>query len=78
MPTKTNLSPTDPLTLNLSKMCNGFALTITLHLCTSHTKIGLLRKEVIQPQLPLRLPCYDLAPVTGLTLGIILPCGLDK
>ena len=29
----------------------------------------LLRKEVIQPQLPLRLPCYDLAPVIGLTLG---------
>ena len=31
--------------------------------------IILLRKEVIQPQLPLRLPCYDLAPVTGFTLG---------
>ena len=26
------------------------------------------RKEVIQPQVPLRLPCYDLAPVTGFTL----------
>ncbi len=25
------------------------------------------RKEVIQPQVPLRLPCYDFAPVTGLT-----------
>ena len=23
------------------------------------------RKEVIQPQVPLRLPCYDLVPVTG-------------
>ena len=29
---------------------------------------GLLRKEVIQPQLPLRLPCYDFAPVTDHTL----------
>ena len=29
----------------------------------------LLRKEVIQPHLPVRLPCYDLAPVTGFTLG---------
>ena len=28
-----------------------------------------LRKEVIQPQVPLRLPCYDLVPVTGLTVG---------
>jgi len=28
---------------------------------------------VIQPQVPLRLPCYDFAPVTGLTLGSSLP-----
>jgi len=27
------------------------------------------RKEVIQPQLPLRLPCYDFVPVTRPTLG---------
>ena len=32
----------------------------------------LLRKEVIQPQLPLRLPCYDLAPIIGFTLGAAL------
>jgi hypothetical protein len=32
---------------------------------------GLLRKEVIQPQVPLRLPCYDFTPVTGHSLG---PC----
>ena len=31
----------------------------------------LLRKEVIQPQVPLRLPCYDFTPVTGHSLG---PC----
>jgi len=24
---------------------------------------------VIQPQVPLRLPCYDLVPITGFTLG---------
>ena len=29
----------------------------------------LFRKEVIQPHLPVRLPCYDLAPVTSFTLG---------
>ncbi len=29
----------------------------------------LFRKEVIQPHLPVRLPCYDLAPVTGFTFG---------
>ena len=26
-------------------------------------------KEVIQPQVPLRLPCYDFAPVTTLAFG---------
>ena len=28
-----------------------------------------LRKEVIQPQVPLRLPCYDFTPVTNHSLG---------
>jgi len=31
---------------------------------------------VIQPQVPLRLPCYDLVPVIGLTVGGRFPCGL--
>jgi hypothetical protein len=26
------------------------------------------RKEVIQPQVPLRLPCYDFTPVADLTV----------
>ena len=29
----------------------------------------LLKKEVIQPHLPIRLPCYDFTPVIDLTLG---------
>ena len=36
----------------------------------------LLRKEVIQPQVPLRLPCYDFTPITNHTVGTCLPCGL--
>ena len=28
-----------------------------------------LRKEVIQPQVLLRLPCYDFTPIMGRTLG---------
>ena len=32
----------------------------------------LLRKEVIQPQVPLRLPCYDFIPITIHTFGICL------
>ncbi len=27
------------------------------------------KKEMFQPHLPVRLPCYDLAPVTGFALG---------
>ncbi len=33
----------------------------------------LLRKEVIQPQLPLQLPCYDLSPLTRHTFSRPLP-----
>ena len=36
----------------------------------------LLRKEVIQPQVPLRLPCYDFVPITSLTLGRRFHCWL--
>jgi hypothetical protein len=32
-------------------------------------KVKLSRKEVFQPHLPVRLPCYDLALVTDLALG---------
>ena len=35
----------------------------------SSVEIKILRKEVIQPQVPLRLPCYDLVPITSFTLG---------
>ena len=41
----------------------------------SNTTLGpseLLRKEVIQPQVPLRLPCYDFTPITNHTLGTCL------
>ncbi len=33
------------------------------------------RKEVIQPHVPVRLPCYDFVPVVSLTLDACLPCG---
>jgi hypothetical protein len=34
------------------------------------------RKEVIQPQVPLRLPCYDFTPVADLTVvGCLLTVG---
>jgi hypothetical protein len=36
----------------------------------------LLRKEVIQPHLPVRLPCYDFVPIASPTFDHSLPYGL--
>ena len=36
------------------------------------------RKEVIQPQVLLQLPCYDFTPITNHTFGACLPCGLAR
>ena len=38
----------------------------------------LLEKEVIQPQVPLRLPCYDFIPVIDHTLGAFPLCRSDQ
>ena len=40
--------------------------------------LRVLRKEVIQPQVPLRLPCYDLVPIVELTFGACLSCELAQ
>ena len=54
-------------------------LTIVFH-TSNHTHSEraqkLRRKEVIQPHLPVRLPCYDLVPITSLTLDGSIPKGL--
>ena len=50
---------------------------ITLNLLyASGGDAGIFRKEVIQPQVLLRLPCYDFTPIMSHTLGACLPCGL--
>jgi hypothetical protein len=53
------------------------------HPSTSRTPTGVIapifpRKEVIQPQLPLRLPCYDFVPITSPAFDGSLPCGLGR
>ena len=35
--------------------------------------LDFLRKEVIQPHLPIRLPCYDFTPIIDFTLDGWLP-----
>ena len=37
---------------------------------------GFPRKEVIQPHLPVRLPCYDFVPIASPTFDGSLPYGL--
>ena len=36
---------------------------------TTRVSAFILQKEVIQPQVPLGLPCYDFTPVTSRTLA---------
>jgi hypothetical protein len=51
----------------------AIGLTWVVALRTTPT---LPRKEVIQPQLPLRLPCYDFVPITRPTLDRCPSCEL--
>ena len=47
--------------------------TLTKPVIDLVTFVVLPRKEVIQPHLPIRLPCYDFTPVIGLALdGFLL------
>ena len=49
----------------------GCHLTVTWTSSVTWTDVtpgqSLLRKEVIQPHLPVRLPCYDFTPITDPT-----------
>jgi hypothetical protein len=45
-------------------------LKLSRPLCAEN---GFLRKEVIQPLLPQRLPCYDFTPITTHTLVRCFP-----
>jgi len=52
-------------TFNSVRLYKNEKIASKYRLCVS-------RKEVFQPHLPVRLPCYDLAPVTSFTLGSAL------
>ena len=54
---------------------HGLARHLAASGCSRRTGrdfLSILRKEVIQPQVPLRLPCYDLVPITGFIFGACL------
>ena len=82
-PSAMGLNGLEPLTPALSERCSnqlsyrpGLVKESEMYLRDGLGKQVLERmfqiyslKEVIQPHLPVRLPCYDLAPVKGLALG---------
>ena len=53
------------------------ALCLDFEICSEVSLAScLLRKEVIQPHLPIRLPCYDFTPVIAPALdGCLLAVG---
>ena len=46
---------------------------LRLRVCSRHQLPSLPRKEVIQPHVPVRLPCYDFVPVADFILDACLP-----
>ena len=42
------------------------------------SRLSLPRKEVIQPHVPVRLPCYDFTPLTLHTFGASPPRGFGR
>ena len=57
----------------------GQCLRQDAHMTHPHKRgagVVLLRKEVIQPHLPVRLPCYDFVPIASPTFDGSLPQGV--
>ena len=73
---RTNSYPTSLFDwIFLSPSVFGFAFRQSIDLESSlriSASALLPRKEVIQPHLPIRLPCYDFTPVIGLTFDSCL------
>ena len=57
---------------------NRRAPALKSQVCLLLEEVFLPRKEVIQPHLPVRLPCYDFTPLTLHTFGTSLPRGLGR
>ena len=61
---------------NLSKQAETCGPHVSIYRVRFRHLIRYPLKEVIQPQVPLRLPCYDFTPVAVRSVGGCLPCGL--
>ena len=56
--------------------CTNRCVSYWVEQMSTFSREALLRKEVIQPHLPVRLPCYDFTPITDPTFDGSLPKGL--
>ena len=65
-----------PVLSKLDSACKHKQPECQIDLRDGEPKFASSRKEVIQPQVLLQLPCYDFTPITDHTLGASLPCGL--
>ena len=61
-----NFLRSEPQKLNNDKRCSELGFDMYSYMSS------LLRKEVIQPHLPIRLPCYDLTPIIEPAFGCVL------
>ena len=61
----------EPSTPVLSGLCSNQLSYGPVYKNKIFRKAKNFRKEVIQPHLPVRLPCYDLAPVTRFTFILL-------
>ena len=66
-PTYWNLEVLLEAYVNVPPMSSGREHVSRIRLCQIRRSAVLLRKEVIQPHLPVRLPCYDLVLITDPT-----------
>ena len=61
-----------PVTLDQAQTCVVSDNLPTTDKCERSNLTAVSRKEVIQPHLPIRLPCYDFTPVTNPAVVIAL------
>ena len=64
-----------PMSNHRGTHAHDVALDVATPLQDDQAKM-LLRKEVIQPHLPVRLPCYDFVPIASPTFDSSLPQGV--
>ena len=67
--------PLDTISMHAHQCTNRCVSYCAERWCRRTARQALLRKEVIQPHLPVRLPCYDFTPITDPTFDGSLPKG---